>query len=166
MNEFLSRGQDITHNKYNRLVVITFFDTLLNLPILVVRLVLPAVQHPGSSLNYPYVSWKNVHDGAGGYFPGSSLSSILQIPTNEWGSLSIISNVKWIEWSYVLYAAVLFSVFGTTPEMRQHYRSAIWFLPERCGYKRQRVFEVETVSDVAFNSNLGQQVGNRSPANT
>ncbi len=41
MNEFLSSGQDITHNKYNRLVVITFFDTLLNLPILVVRLVLP-----------------------------------------------------------------------------------------------------------------------------
>ncbi len=66
---------------------------------------------------------------------------------------------------YVLHAVIFFSVFGTTPEMRQHYRTVFWFIPERLGYKRPRLSEVETVSDVAFNLNPGQQVGNRPTAN-
>jgi len=60
---------------------------------------------------------------------------------------------KWDEWVYVLHAVVFFVVFGTTPEMRQYYWSVLWFIPERCGYKRRRNSEVETLSDVAFNSN-------------
>jgi len=36
--------------------------------------------------------------------------------------------------------------------MRQYYWSALWFIPERCGYKRGRVSDVETMSDIAFNS--------------
>jgi len=65
--------------------------------------------------------------------------------------------IKWNEWLYVLHAVVFFSVFGTTPKMRQHYWSALWFVPERCGYN---VSEVETISDVAFNSNPAQQAQN------
>ncbi len=42
---------------------------------------------------------------------------------------------------------------------------ALWFLPERLGYKRQRAFEVETLSDVAFTSNPGQQTETRVTAN-
>ncbi len=62
-------------------------------------------------------------------------------------------------------ALMFFGVFGTTPEMRQYYRSAVWFIPERLGYKRQCVSEVETVSDVAFNSNPGLQAEYRPAAN-
>ncbi len=166
MNEFLSSGRDITHNKYNRLMVIACLDTLFNLPVAILIFLANITQGKERSLNYPYISWKNVHDGAGGNAPGLSLSSILQTPASAWSTSGWdVFGVKWDEWNYVLHAIIFFSVFGTTPEMRQHYRTAFWFIPERCGYKRQRVSEEETVSDVAFNSNPAQQAGNRPAAN-
>ncbi len=163
MNEFLSSGRVITHNKYNRLMLIACLDTLFELPIAIVDVVTNIVKGKDSSLNQPYISWKNVHDGAGGNIPGSSLNSILQEPASEWSTNKWeVFTLKWNEWIYVLHAIIFFSVFGTTPEMRQYYRSAFWFIPERLGYKKRRVSEVETVSDVAFNSN---PAGNRPTAN-
>ncbi len=166
MNQFLSSGRGITHNKYNRLMLIACLDTLVNLPIIITSIVTSIVEGKDSALNYPYISWKNVHDGTGGLYPGSSLSSILQLPaasggwsTNKWEFFT----VKWNEWVPVLSAVIFFCVFGTTTEMRQHYRSVFWFIPERLGYKRQRVSDVKTVSAIAFNLNLG---GNCSTANT
>ncbi len=73
--------------------------------------------------------------------------------------------MKWNKWIYVIHAVMFFGVFGTTPEMRQHYRTAFWFIPERFGYKRPLASKVETVSDVVFNSNPGQQAGDRPAAN-
>ncbi len=166
MNEFLTSSPDLTRNKYNRLMVIACLDTIFNLPILFIDIITTILQGKDASLNYPYISWKNVHDGAGGNFPGSSLSSIMQIPASEWSTNGWdVFTVKWNAWVYVLHAIIFFSVFGTTPEMRNHYRSAFWFVPERLGYKRRRVSEVETVSDVAFNSNPAQQAGNRAAGN-
>ncbi len=160
MNEYLSSGRDLTHMKYFRLMIVACLDTLFNLPVLITLLVTDIVQGKGNPLNYPYISWKNVHDGAGGNAPGTTLSSILQTPAVEWSSTRWnVFNVKWDEWLYVLHAIMFFSLFGTTPEMRRHYRSAFWFIPERLGYKRRRVSDVETISDVAFNSNPGQQMG-------
>jgi len=162
MNEFLSSGQGLTHNKYFRLMVVACLDTLFNLPVLITAVVTSILAGKVSLLNHPYISWQNVHDGA----EESSLSTILATPASVWGSDKwSMFNVKWDEWVYVLHAVIFFSVFGTTPEMRQYYKSAFWFIPERCGYKRQRVSEVETVSDVAFNSNPGQQAGNRPTTN-
>ncbi len=134
---------------------------------LIAVIVTQILQGKDSSLNNPYISWKNVHDGAGGNLPGLSLSSILQVPASAWGVDAWgVFTTKWTEWLYVLHAVMFFSVFGTTPEMRQFYRSAVWFIPERCGYKRRRVSEVETISDVAFNSNPGQLTGNPRTGNT
>jgi len=131
----------------------------------IITIVTSILQGKDDSLNYPYVSWKNVHDGAGGSYPGLSLSSILQTPASEWSTDAWgVFWVKWNEWFYVLQALMFFGVFGTTPEMRQYYRSAFWFIPEQLGYKRRRVFQVETVSDVAFNSNPGQRAENGPPA--
>ncbi len=73
MNEYLSSGQGATH-KYFRLMIIACLDTLLNVPVLIIIIVKNILQGKDSALNYPYVSWKNVHDGAGGNFPGLSLS--------------------------------------------------------------------------------------------
>jgi len=166
MNEFLSSSRDITHSKYTRLIVIACLDTLFNLPVLITILITDILRGKDDSLNYPYISWKNVHDGAGGTAPGFSLGTILQTTASEWSSDPwSVFNTKWNEWIYVLHAIMFFLVFGTTPEMRHYYRSIFWFLPERLGYKRRRVSEVETVSDVAFESNPGQQVGNRPAAN-
>ncbi len=166
MNEFLSTGADFTHNKYNRLMVVACLDTLINLPVLSTIFVTNILRGKSIALNDPYVSWKHVHDGAGEDIPGISLSSILQVPASAWNTSGwSVFTVKWDEWLYVLYAVAFFSVFGTTPEMRQYYRSAFWFIPERCGYKRKRVSDIETLSDAAFNSNPGQQVGNPSMAN-
>jgi len=166
MDEFLSSSQDITHNKYNRLMIIACLDTLLNVPVTIILLATDIRRGKLSSLNYPYISWKNVHNGEGGIVPGASLSSILQIPASEWDTDKwVFFTVRWDEWVYVLHAIIFFSAFGTTPEMRKYYRSAFWFIPERCGYKRRQITEVATMSDVAFNSNPGQQEGNRPTAN-
>jgi len=138
-------------------MVIACLDTLFNLPVLITIIVTSILQGKDNSLNYSYISWKNVHDGAGGNLPGLSLSSIVQTPASEWSTDPwVVFTTKWDEWIYVVHALMFFSVFGTTPEMRQHYRSAFWFIPEQLGYKRPRASEVETVSDVAFNSNPGQ----------
>ncbi len=166
MNEFLSSSQDISHNKYGRLMVIAGLDTLFNLPVAITIIITEILQGQESTLNYPYISWKNVHDGGGGNFPGQSLSTIVQVPASDWSTDSwSVFIVKWNEWVCVLHAVTFFSVFGTTPEMRQRYRTAFWFVPERLGYKGPRASEVETVSDVAFGSNPGQQAGNRPTAN-
>jgi len=166
MNEYLSSGQGVTHNKYIRLMVIACLDTLFNLPAIITLLVTSIVPGKDSSLNYPYISWKNVHDGAGGLVPGLSLNSILQTPASVWGTDGWgVFSVKWNEWFYVLHAVIFFGVFGTTPEMRQYYHVMLWFIPERLGYKRQRVSEGETVSDVEFNSNPGLLAGDRPTAN-
>lgn len=146
-------------------MVIACLDTAFNLPVLIAISVVDILEGKRSSLNHPYISWKNVHDGAGGLAPGISLSSILQVPASGWSSDEWnLFEVKWDEWIYVLHAVTFFGVFGTTPEMRQLYRSTFWFIPERLGYKKRHVSEVETVSDVAFNSNPGHLEGDRPPA--
>ena len=161
MNEFLSSGRGMTHNKYYRLIVIACLDTLLNLPVLIVTLATDIASGGENDLNYPYISWKNVHDGESGNAPGLSLSSIQQVPASVWSTDKWqVVLVKWDEWVYVLHALAFFCVFGTTPEMRSYYRAALWFIPERLGYKRKEVVsETETVSDLAFNSSPGQQAG-------
>jgi len=162
MSLFLSSSRDITHNKYNRLMVITCLDTIFNLPVDIAVVVMSNLPGKEGSLKYPYINWKNVHDGAGGIAPGLSLSSITQTPASEWSADAWgVLTTKWNEWCFVLHAVVFFGVFGTTPEMRQYYRSAFWFIPERFGYKRRHFSDVETVSDVAFNSNSALPTANR-----
>jgi len=141
-------------------MVIACLDTMFNLPVLIAEIVISGVEGEGSSLNHPYISWKNVHDGAGGLLPGTSFSSIVTTSASAWSTDGMWSVflVKWNEWLYVLHAIIFFSVFGTTPEMRQYYLSALWFVPERFGFKRRGVSEVETMSDIVFNSNPGQQM--------
>jgi len=147
-------------------MVIACLDTLFNVPVSITVILDNIFQGEDSSLNFPYISWKNVHNGAGGLYPGLSLSSILQVSVSEWSTTKWdMFTMKWNQWVYVLHAVIFFGVFGTTPEMRRYYKTAFWFLPERFGYKRQRVSEVDTVSDVAFNSNPGQPVGIRPAAN-
>jgi len=166
MNEFLSSSRDITHSKYSRLIAIACLDTIFSLPVLITSTITNILEGKDNTLNYAYISWKNVHDGAGGNLPGLSLSSIVQTPASAWSADPwSVFVVKWDEWIYVVHALIFFSVFGTTPEMRQYYRSAFWFIPARLGYKKPRSSEVETVSDVAFNSNPGQQAGDRPTAN-
>ncbi len=157
MNEFLSSSRVITHNKYNRLMVIACLDTVFILPGDITLLVINTTQGKDNLMNYPYICWKNVHDGVGDIAPGLLLSSISQSPASEWSGEDLFIT-KWNEWIYVLGAVVFFGFFGTTPEMRQHCRSAFWFIPERWGYNRKHT-EVETASDVVFNSNPGLYVG-------
>ncbi len=113
MNEFLSSGQGLTHNKYFRLMVVACLDTLFNLPVLITAVVTSILAGQVSLLNHPYISWQNVHDGA----EGSSLGTILATPASVWGSDKwSMFNVKWDEWVYVLHAVIFFSVFVQLPK--------------------------------------------------
>jgi len=143
-------------------MIVACLDTILNLPLIVISIVTGILQGKDTTLNQPYISWKNVHDNGGGNLPGLSLSSILQKPASVWSTDSwTVFIVKWNEWFCVLHAVIFFSLFGTTPEMRRYYRTAFWFIPERFGYKGRRGSEVQTVSDIAFDSDPGQQTGSR-----
>ncbi|KLO09460.1 fungal pheromone STE3G-protein-coupled receptor [Schizopora paradoxa] len=163
INEFLTTDQDLTASKYGRLMIIACVDTIFNLPLLLAIVIVEILQGPENSLNYPYISWKNVHDGLGGNDPGLSLSSIIQTPASIWGSDSwTIFTVKWNEWVYVLHAIIFFCVFGTTPEMLSYFRTAFWFIPKRFGYGgRNDISTVEsTTSDVAFRSDSNPRADN------
>jgi len=164
-NEVLSSSPDVTSRNYKRFMWMASLDTIVNFPIFIASVVTDITQGKAFAGNYPYVSWKNVHDGAGGNLPGATLSTIIQTPASEWstgGGWSVFE-VKWSEWVYVLLAVVFFSAFGTTPEMQGWYRSAIWFIPERLGYKRKQVVESPSpsLSKVAFTSNPGRMKGRR-----
>lgn len=170
MNKFLSSSRNITYNRYNRLMIITCLDTFLNLPLLIMNLAVTILEkkptNTNSILNMAYITGENLHHGASGNVTGISISSIVQIPASAWTTSGLyVLDVKWAEWTSVLYAVVFFGVFGTTPEMRVLYRSAFWFIPMRFGYKRRHITDIETVSDMSFNSNLGpaQQEASRSP---
>ncbi len=166
MNDFLSSGRNMTRNKYNRLMVIACLDTAFNVPMLIINFISDILRRRESPLNHPYKSWENVHDDEGGLEPGLSLSSIVQTPARAWSTTTWnVFALKWDEWVYVLHAIIFFSVFGTTPEMRQYYRSAFWFIPKRCGYKIRSSPKVETLPDIAFNPNPGQQVVNQPTVN-
>jgi len=157
MDEFLSSGQDVTHNKYTRLTIIACLDTLVNLPVSVAILAFNIAEGKTDTYNFPYVSWGNVHNGSGGKFPGFTLSSVFQESADVWMASRFGSfAVKWTEWFYVFHGLVFFAAFGTTPEMCQYYRSAFWFLPERLGYERRRLLEEQSTSDISFNSNRTQ----------
>lgn len=135
-------------------MIIAYLDVLFNLPVLLISLITSILAGKNSPLNYPYMSWKNVHEGEGGSAPGLSLGSVLQVPASTWGTEAWgVFDVKWDEWLYVLHAIVFFCVFGTTPEMRRYYRSMACFVPEHFGFKGSLVSEAETMSDVQFNSN-------------
>ncbi|KLO06018.1 STE3-domain-containing protein [Schizopora paradoxa] len=153
MNEFFSTNEEVSSNKYKRLMVIACLDILINLPLFTIILVTDILQGKQNAMNYPYISWKNVHDGAGGLAPGLSLSSILQTPASAWDDSSWdVFETKWNEWVFVLHALVFFAVFGTTPEMRQRYLSVLWYIPGRCGCRRHKTPELQAGnSTVVFN---------------
>ncbi|KLO09469.1 fungal pheromone STE3G-protein-coupled receptor [Schizopora paradoxa] len=159
MHEFLTNDQDYTYNRYTRLMLIACLDTIFNLPVIIVGVAVDILQGGSSPLNYPYVSWKNVHYEA---FPGLNLSSIETIPASEWSTDKWnVFSTKWNEWVYVFHAVIFFALFGTTPEMRRYYQRAFWFIPEHCGYKKRSVSELETISDVVFSSNGAQPTSTR-----
>ncbi|KLO07065.1 fungal pheromone STE3G-protein-coupled receptor [Schizopora paradoxa] len=168
MNEFISTNRGETgYIKYYRLVFIACLDTLFNVPMLLTDFIMCIALGQESSYNYPYISWKNVHNGAGGHFPGATLSTILQVPASEWSTSKwVMFTVKWDEWLYVVHAIMFFAAFGTTPEMRRYYRTAFWFIPERLGYQRRQATQTETVSDLAFNSNPNPRAASGSSGNT
>ncbi len=99
MNEFLSSSRVITHNKYNRLMVIACLNTILNLPMDMITIITSILSGKDDSFNHPYISWENVHNGEGGNAPGLSLSSIVQTPASEWSTAAWgVFWVKWYEW--------------------------------------------------------------------
>ncbi|KLO05873.1 STE3-domain-containing protein [Schizopora paradoxa] len=138
MDEFLQSGQGITHSKYNRLMIMACLDVIL-VPTIIGVIVFNIVQGKNSPFNYPYVNWKNVHDGRAEFklFTGLSFSSVLQTPASVWSaSPGIPFEVKWNEWFHVFVAVIFFAIFGTTPEMQRKYRAALWFVTKHIGYKR------------------------------
>ncbi|KLO06015.1 STE3-domain-containing protein [Schizopora paradoxa] len=153
MDEFLSSGQGITRSKYNRLMIVACMNTIFNLPPTITIIAVNIALGNESSMNSPYISWKNVHEGVGGHRPGFSLSSIEKTPASEWSTNAAgLFSVKWNEWILVVLALAFFAIFGTTPEMCRSYRSAFWFIPKYLGYKRRQGLVVETISDVAYSS--------------
>jgi len=67
-------------------MAIACLDTIFKLPMTMIIVIMSILPGKENSLNYPYINWKNVHDGAGGNLPGLSLGSIQQTPVSEWSS--------------------------------------------------------------------------------
>lgn len=153
MDEFLSSSPCVSASKYKRLIAIAYIDLLVNLPSTLVILATSIAEGKILLLNHSYIGWKNVHDGAGGMSPGTYLSTIQQTPASEWGANKWrVYQIKWSEWIYVLHAAAFFGVFGTTPEMRRHYKEAFWYIPKLLGYRSTAGTSVDSLPEMIFNA--------------
>jgi len=128
-NRSTSSGNSaLSPGNFKRLLIMTLLDTIINLPILITSFAKCILAGKNNFANYPYKSWDYVHNGAGGVFPpGTSLGTIVQVPASEWSQDKwFFTNVKWIEWVYVLHAVIYFLVFGTMPKLRRLYVDAFW----------------------------------------
>lgn len=121
---------------YRRKYLITCIDILLNLPSALVVLASEVTSGKEGAYNTPYVSWHNVHHDLGGLDPGVSLSTIDQVPASEWSTNRFsVFGVKWNEWIYVAHALTFFAVFGTTPNMKEHYVCVLMYIPRKLGFR-------------------------------
>lgn len=141
MNEVLSSHPDVTRNKYIRVMIFTFLNFLLNVPVNIALLVLVATGT--GAFNGPYRSWASVH---------AHFNDIPQITAQEWGSDKLaVFLVKAGEWAYVLEAICFFAIFGTTPEARRRYHSALSCILIKFGLKKEQ--SSPALSDIMFCSN-------------
>lgn len=141
MNEVLSSHPDVTRNKYIRVMIFTFLNFLLNVPVNIALLVLVATGT--GAFNGPYGSWAAVH---------AHFNDIPQITAQEWGSDKLaVFLVKAGEWAYVLEAVCFFAIFGTTPEARRRYHSALSCILVKFGLKKEQ--SSPELSDIMFCSN-------------
>jgi len=89
MNVFLSGHSDVTPNRCFRVMTITCLTILLDLPILLVSITRELLAGQENGLNYPYISWANVHhDGAGGILEDGGLNHILRFTMSDWVGIS------------------------------------------------------------------------------
>lgn len=61
-------------------MLVTCVDFIPNVPVLLAKIVSSILAGKDTTLNYPYISWKNAHDWSGLRVPNATLSLILQTP--------------------------------------------------------------------------------------
>lgn len=154
--EILSKSEVYSENAYSykRMALMTFIDTIFNLPVLFFVTIKSATGGTSNAINLPYISWDNVHNGDGGKLPGASLSTIIQVPASAWSrSPSQVLANKWNMWVYVGHALVFFGVFGTTPKMREWYTEIVLYIPRKLGYARKTAEDPRDTLVVRFAPN-------------
>lgn len=140
---------------YKRLALITSINTVFNLlGAEIIITIMAATTGQSTGANKPYISWDNVHDGAAGEIPGATLGTILQEPASEWSAFPTqVFVIKWNVWLYVAHALVFFTVFGTTPAMKEWYAQVFYYIPRKLGCARSPLKDTHERSTINFAPN-------------
>jgi pheromone a factor receptor len=120
--QYLSANNNLSSNRYFRLMALGSCDLLLTVPLATWSL------YDNVALGdlYPWISWANTH---------SHFSRVLQYPRLEWGqNHRLVVAFEATRWSVVVCAFLFFAFFGFADEARKHYRLALNSVAKRMGY--------------------------------
>lgn len=108
-NEMLSSHNNLTSNRYVRLMCLAGVELLFTLPLAIY----------GTVMNYkdghmPNFTWASTHEG---------FSRVDQIPAIYWRNIKMSAEgLELSRWSVVVCAIIFFGFFGFADEARKHYR--------------------------------------------
>jgi pheromone a factor receptor len=126
----LSGSQNVTSNRFIRLMCLASVELLFNIPLSLYGISLEAPQ----PLN-PWISWQNIH---------SNFSRVELIPALIWrNNRETEIALELNRWAVVFCAFIFFAFFGFADEARKNYRYAFQSVAKRVG-----------ISTVSFGSGL------------
>lgn len=136
IDELLSKSSSVSQGDYLRVLALRCLNVFLTLPTGVIQILTVALET--SVVFWP--GWSYVH---------RNWSEVPQLPSN------IRTPVLWVdfeikEWLAVVYAVVLFLLFGLTQEAKYKYKQSFWAVARPLGLKQPE--ERVEVSEIMFNS--------------
>jgi pheromone a factor receptor len=120
--QYLSANNNLSANRYFRLMALGSCDLLLTIPFATWTL------YNNVALDdlYPWYSWANTH---------SHFGRVLQYPRLIWAeNHRLVIAFEATRWSVVVCAFLFFAFFGFADEARKHYRLAFNSVAKRMGY--------------------------------
>lgn len=114
--ELLSSASSMSISRYFRLMLLSFLEMVLTIPLAVYSIYINTNGVPVA----PYKSWADTH---------YQFWVVLQIPAFIWqGNQANAIAVEMGRWIYPCAAFLFFALFGFAEEARRHYRAAFWWV--------------------------------------
>lgn len=133
----------MSRDNYYRLMALGSLDAIINLPIGILSLAYDFA----SQTDIPfYPGWKVIH---------STISEILQVPTEDWDVSALNRFGFYIQLVLpIVWALTFFGFFGLTKDMRERYKSLFWLCVRPLGLKAKAP-KPKVQSNIIFGSGPG-----------
>lgn len=118
--ELLSKNNNLTANRYIRLMCLASVDIVITIPFSIWNVIMATRSHV-----FPWISWENTH---------SHFSNVRLFPALLWrANHQQVLNLEFSRWSVVMCSVLFFMFFGFADEAKKNYRAAISSVQKRVG---------------------------------